>query len=57
MAREDRDTILLESADIISNVEHAGAQHIVRLHVPRIAARALPGQFIHSVQPLGNENI
>ncbi|MGR8946557.1 MAG: dihydroorotate dehydrogenase electron transfer subunit [Gammaproteobacteria bacterium] len=47
MAREDRNTILLEDAEVVSNTNYEAEQHVVRLRSPGIAERALPGQFIH----------
>jgi len=42
-----RGTISLESARILSQQSFAGAQYVLRLHSPRIAARARPGSFVH----------
>jgi dihydroorotate dehydrogenase electron transfer subunit len=42
-----RDTIVVEDAGIIDRQEFAGAQVILRLRAPEIAARAQPGQFAH----------
>jgi dihydroorotate dehydrogenase electron transfer subunit len=42
-----RDTISLESARILSHQSFEGAQYVLRLHSPRIAARARPGSFAH----------
>jgi len=35
------------SASLLAHVEHPAAQHLMRLHAPKIAASALPGQFVH----------
>jgi len=40
-------TVVEEAATIIANVSHQGEQFIMRLHAPRIAEKAKPGQFIH----------
>ena len=42
-----RDTLLDESAELLSQQEFAGDQVLMRLAAPRIADRALPGQFVH----------
>ncbi|RMH61192.1 MAG: dihydroorotate dehydrogenase electron transfer subunit [Zetaproteobacteria bacterium] len=34
-------------ADVVAHAHHEGEQHVLRLHVPRIAQHALPGQFVH----------
>ncbi len=46
-ARPHRGTILLEDAELLQAAEHPDAQHILTLRAPRIAARALPGAFVH----------
>lgn len=46
-ARPHRDTILVEDAEVLESVAHAGRQHWMKLAAPRIAARALPGSFLH----------
>lgn len=42
-----RGSILLEDAQVLSHQQFAGAQHVLRLAAPGIAARALPGAFVH----------
>jgi dihydroorotate dehydrogenase electron transfer subunit len=42
-----RGTISLESARILTHQSFEGAQFVLRLHSPRIAARARPGSFAH----------
>ncbi|MBI3561772.1 MAG: dihydroorotate dehydrogenase electron transfer subunit [Gammaproteobacteria bacterium] len=42
-----RNTIVVEGAPVLAHTGHAGAQHIIRLHAPQIAQRALPGSFVH----------
>ncbi len=42
-----RDSIFLEDAEILWHQAHPGDQHIMRLHAPTCAAKALPGQFVH----------
>lgn len=42
-----RDTILVEQAEILDHQPFAGDQHVLRVHAPGCAARALPGQFAH----------
>ena len=46
-ARSRRQTIYLEDARILSHQAHPGDQHILRIHAPRCAADAMPGQFVH----------
>lgn len=47
IARPHRGTIALADATIVAVEHFAGAQHYLRLDCPRIAARALPGSFVH----------
>ena len=47
MAREDRNSILVEDATVVSNDAYEAEQHVVRLLSPAVANRAEPGQFIH----------
>ncbi len=42
-----RGTILLEDAEVLQVTQHAGAQTIMRLRAPEIAARCAPGVFVH----------
>lgn len=42
-----RATLLSESAELQSQQAFAGDQMVMRLAAPRIAERALPGQFVH----------
>jgi dihydroorotate dehydrogenase electron transfer subunit len=42
-----RNSILLEEAEILAHDAYPGAQHVLRLHAPGIAGRALPGSFVH----------
>jgi dihydroorotate dehydrogenase electron transfer subunit len=42
-----RNTLLVESGVVILNEAHPGDQYFMRLRAPRIAQRALPGQFVH----------
>jgi dihydroorotate dehydrogenase electron transfer subunit len=42
-----RDSMELEIAPVVSHQSFAGLQYILRLQAPAIAARALPGQFVH----------
>jgi dihydroorotate dehydrogenase electron transfer subunit len=46
-AKSHRETIHVEQAEILDHQAHAGDQYILRLHAPQIAARALPGSFVH----------
>ncbi|MCC6709254.1 MAG: dihydroorotate dehydrogenase electron transfer subunit [Gammaproteobacteria bacterium] len=47
IARPHRGTIGLTDAKIIAVEHFEGAQHYLRLDCPGIAARALPGSFVH----------
>ena len=52
-AASHRDTIAVEDALILSHEAHAGAQYVLRVHAPKCAASAVPGQFAHlQVDPL-----
>jgi dihydroorotate dehydrogenase electron transfer subunit len=42
-----RDTILLEDAEVVQVSLHAGAQCVMRLRAPEIAAACRPGVFVH----------
>jgi dihydroorotate dehydrogenase electron transfer subunit len=42
-----RGTIALEDAPILAHSHFDGDQHLLRLHAPRCAARAVPGSFVH----------
>ncbi|MBK8959537.1 MAG: dihydroorotate dehydrogenase electron transfer subunit [Proteobacteria bacterium] len=46
-SRPHRGTIGLADATIVAVEHFAGAQHYLRLQCPGIAARALPGSFVH----------
>lgn len=45
--RAHRDTIFVEECEILAHEAHPGAQHILRIRAPRIAAHARPGSFAH----------
>jgi len=42
-----RGSIALEEAHVLAHTHFDGDQHVLRLHAPRIAARALAGTFVH----------
>ncbi len=44
---ENRDTVCLEDAQILSQISFPGDQHIIRLEAPDCAERANPGSFAH----------
>ncbi len=46
-ARPHRGTILVEDAEVLSHEDYPGDQFVLRLKVPRIAAKATPGSFAH----------
>lgn len=48
-----RNTIFIEDCEIISHDAYDGDQYIMRVHAPKIAAKAKPGSFVHlTVHPL-----
>ena len=47
MTAAHRNRIFEEEAKILAHVHHDAGQHIMRLHAPKTAAQALPGQFVH----------
>lgn len=47
MGSENRNTIYLEDAQVISNTVFEENQFVLRLSSPRCAARARPGSFVH----------
>jgi dihydroorotate dehydrogenase electron transfer subunit len=47
MNKPHRDTIHLESCEILAHQAYEGDQYILRVAAPQIAARALPGSFVH----------
>ena len=48
MNKPHRNTIFLEDdARILAHSAHPGDQYVLRIHAPRIAARAQPGSFVH----------
>ena len=48
-----RNTIFVEDCEILSHEAFDGDQYIMRVHAPKIAAKALPGSFAHlTVHPL-----
>ncbi|MCW8919024.1 MAG: dihydroorotate dehydrogenase electron transfer subunit [Gammaproteobacteria bacterium] len=47
MNKAHRDTLFVENAEILSHQSHAGDQYLLRVNAPQIAAKALPGSFVH----------
>lgn len=47
MSEPWRNTVFEEQAEVVANVQHPGDQFILRLHAPKTAAHAEPGQFVH----------
>jgi len=43
----NRNTIFEEQAKVLANVHHKGDQCVMRLHAPKTARDAKPGQFVH----------
>lgn len=46
-ASNHRNTIFVESAEVVSQQSFEGGQFVIRLHAPKCARDALPGQFAH----------
>jgi dihydroorotate dehydrogenase electron transfer subunit len=44
---EQRGTLIIEDGTVQRQDVFPGHQHVLRLHAPQIAARALPGSFVH----------
>jgi len=42
-----RGSILVETGKVVAATSFAGAQYVIRIHAPRIAALCKPGQFVH----------
>ncbi|MDQ6992390.1 MAG: dihydroorotate dehydrogenase electron transfer subunit [Mariprofundus sp.] len=40
-------SIFEESATVLAHISHPGDQYVMRLHAPKTAAHAAPGQFVH----------
>jgi len=47
MHNPNRDTLFLETAEILSHQTFAGEQFVLRVQAPECAARARPGSFVH----------
>jgi dihydroorotate dehydrogenase electron transfer subunit len=45
--RPQRNTIVVEDAEVLSQDAHDGEQYVLRLRAPKVAARAEPGSFAH----------
>lgn len=43
----NRNTIFEEQVKVLANIHHKGEQCIIRLHAPKTAHDAKPGQFVH----------
>jgi dihydroorotate dehydrogenase electron transfer subunit len=46
-AQKNRGTLFVEDGEVLSVEEFPGEQYVIRLRVPRTAARARPGSFVH----------
>ena len=46
-AKSHRGTLLLEDGEVLALTAHPGAQYILRVRAPLIAARSAPGVFVH----------
>ena len=51
LGQNQRDTLLVESAEVLSQQAFAGDQYLLKLAAPRVAERAQPGQFGLTLQP------
>lgn len=47
MTKKPSATIFEEQAEILAHVTHPGDQFVMRVHAPKTAAAAKPGQFVH----------
>jgi dihydroorotate dehydrogenase electron transfer subunit len=47
MNKPHRDSLVVEDAEVLDHTHYAGDQHILRVHSPQIAQRALAGSFVH----------
>jgi dihydroorotate dehydrogenase electron transfer subunit len=47
MGRQDRNSIFVETAEVLANDAFSGEQYVLRVHAPRLAAAANPGSFAH----------
>lgn len=47
MKHPNRDTLFQEACTILEHLHLEGDQHILKLEAPQIAAKALPGSFVH----------
>ncbi len=47
MGREHRDSIFVESAEVLANDAFPGDQYVLRVHAPKLATAAQPGSFAH----------
>ena len=47
MGRQDRNSIFVETAEVLANDAFPGEQYVLRVHAPRLAAAANPGSFAH----------
>jgi len=47
ISKPSRNTIFEEQAKVLAHITHPGEQFIMRVHAPKTAATAKPGQFVH----------
>ena len=47
MTKDSSATIFEEQAEVLAHVTHPGDQFVMRVHAPKTAAAAKPGQFVH----------
>ncbi|RLL49175.1 dihydroorotate dehydrogenase electron transfer subunit [Mariprofundus sp. EBB-1] len=47
MANHQRNTVFEEQAEVLAHITHPADQFIMRVHAPKTAAHAQPGQFVH----------
>lgn len=46
-AQKNRDSVFVETGDLLSRAAYAGNQYIQRIHAPKCAAAATAGSFVH----------
>jgi len=47
MAKDTRNTVFEEEAEVLAHITHPGDQFIMRVRAPKTATHAKPGQFVH----------
>ena len=47
IAQRNRDTLFLESGELLETEKFPGEQYVMRIRAPKCAAAARPGSFVH----------